>query len=187
MGDEVSMDLNGFDGEELLHLAIKLANQQKYVEALTCLKQACRLEPSNGTLLYFMGVVYAQIDLYERGLTTMERAVQLDPTLHVAHFQIGLLYFTSNRVAQAIEAWRPLERLSDDEPLLMFKTGLEALAREDFDACRQYLREGIARNTTSQAINADMAQILERIEDRFTQDMSSASRASGLDSSLVPN
>jgi tetratricopeptide (TPR) repeat protein len=181
------MDLTIFDVDELLHLAIKLTSQEKYVEALSCLKRAAKLEPMNGTLLYFIGLVYAHLDMYERSLATMERAVQLDPQLNTAHFQIGLLYFTSNRLTEAIKAWRPLEALEENDPLLLFKTGLEALARDDFDSCRDHLAQGIARNPDNAAINADMGRILERIHDRTTAQADAlASGLNGVPDSRLP-
>ena len=160
----MTMDLTAFDSEELLHLAINMAGQQRYADALTCLKQAAKMDPSNGAAVYFIGIIYAQINLYERALATMQRAVQIDPSLHIAHFQIGLLNFTSNRVAQAIEAWKPLDKLGKLEPLYLFKMGLEALAAENFDRCREYLTEGIALNGVNEPLNDDMRKILQRIQ-----------------------
>lgn len=163
------MDLTIFDVDELLHLAIKLTSQERHGDALACLKRAAKLDPRSGTVVYLIAAVYAQLDMYDRSLSTMERAVQLDPGLSTAHFQIGLMYFTSNRLAQAIEAWKSLENLSEDEPLFLFKTGLEALAREDFDACRKYLSEGVARNVMNPMLNADIERILRGVGNRETQ------------------
>ncbi len=159
----VPVDLSLFDAEELLHLAINLSAQQKFGEALSCLKRANKLDPKNAAVIYFTAVIYAQINLYERALATMQHAVQMEPALDIAHFQIGLLYFTSGRVSEAIEAWRPLNRLGDEHPLYLFKAGLEALAREDFDACRNYLRQGIALNAENEPLNNDMRKILQRL------------------------
>lgn len=160
----MQMDLTVFDTEELFHLAIKLTGQQKHAQALACLKRAAKLAPHNGAVAYFTGVVYAQINLYERALAMMKHAVQLDPSLDIAHFQIGLLCFTSNRVSEAIEAWKPLDHLGSEQPLFLFKTGLEALAREDYAACREYLTRGIRLNTDNEPLNGDMRMVLQRIE-----------------------
>jgi tetratricopeptide (TPR) repeat protein len=164
-----TMDLTAFDTEELLHLAISLSGQQRYADALNCLKQAAKLSPENGAVAYFTGVIYAQIGLYERSVALMQRAVQMDPNLHIAHFQIGLLYFTSGRIAQALAAWKPLDGLGEQEPLFLFKAGLEALSLDDFDGCREYLTRGIELNTQNEPLNADMRKVLERIEGLSTQ------------------
>lgn len=181
------MDLTHFDVEELLHLGMKLTAQQRYADALACLKRAARLDPHNGTVTYFIAVVYAQINLYERALTTMKHAVQLEPGLDIAHFQIGLLYFTSNRLAEAIEAWRPLDRLGEEHPLFLFKAGLEALARDDFATCRRYLNRGIRLNATNEPLNNDMRAVLQRIEGQPTSvPAAAAPEAPGSDAPGLP-
>lgn len=157
------MDLSLFDAEELLHLSINLSAQQKFPEALACLKRAHKLEPKNASIVYFTAVIYAQLNLFERALGTMQQAVQMNPALDIAHFQIGLLFFTSGRVSEAIGAWQPLNRLGDEHPLYLFKSGLEALAREDFDACRNYLKQGIVLNAENEPLNNDMRKILQRL------------------------
>ena len=162
----MQLDLTAFDTEELLHLAISLTGQQRYGDALMCLKRAARLDPKSGAVVYFTAVIYAQLNLFERALTTMRQAVELDPALDIAHFQIGLLCFTSARLSEAIAAWQPLQRLGDEHPLYLFKTGLEALARDDFDACRSYLQRGMQANTQNAPLNKDMQAILDRIDSR---------------------
>jgi len=160
------MELSSFDVEELLHLAINLSGQQKFAEALTCLKRAAKLDPKNAAVIYFTAVIYAQINMFDRALAMMQQAVELNPALDIAHFQIGLLYFTSGRVSEAIEAWRPLNRLGDEHPLFLFKAGLEALSREDFEACRHYLSQGIALNAENEPLNNDMRKILHRLSEQ---------------------
>lgn len=162
------MDLSAFDTEELLHLAINMSAQQRYADALGCLKQAAKLDPANGAILYFTGVIYAQIGMYERALASMRHAVEADPGLDIAHFQIGLLLFTSNHAAEAVEAWKPLDQLGEDHPLFLFKAGLEALSRDDYDACRSYLNSGIEANTENEPLNNDMRKVLERIQGLHT-------------------
>lgn len=154
------MDLSSFDAEELLHLAIDLSGRQQYAQALACLKQAATLAPEHAGVAYFSGVVYMQTGLAERALQSFQRAVQLNPELHMAHFQLGLLLYTSEREAQAIDAWRPLNNLGEAHPLYLFKAGLEALERQDFDACRSFLNKGIAVDPHGGPLNEAMRGFL---------------------------
>lgn len=154
------MDLSSFDAEELLHLAIDLTGRQQHAEALSCLKRAATLEPTHAGVVYFTGVIYVQTGLAERALQSFQHAVQLNPDLHLAHFQLGLLFYTSEREAQAIDAWRPLDRLGEAHPLYLFKAGLEALERQEFDACRDFLNKGIAVDPQSGPFNEAMRGFL---------------------------
>jgi hypothetical protein len=66
-------------------------------------------------------------------------------------------------VADATAAWKALDGLGPAHPLFLFKSGLEDLARDDFEGCRSRLREGIAQNKFSEVLNTDMQRLLGRI------------------------
>jgi hypothetical protein len=70
---------------------------------------------------------------------------------------------SSNRRAEAISAWQPLEALGDNHPLSLFKRGLEALARDEFAACRDFLQRGMQLNTENLPLNGDMQKVLDAL------------------------
>lgn len=169
-------DLDLFDVEELLHLAVDASAKQRNLESLAMLKRITALEPNHAKAVYFTAVVYAQIGLFERALEMMKRAVDLEPGLDIARFQLGLLYFTSGRVPEAVRAWEPLDSLGPQHPLFLFKTGLSALGRDDFAACRSYLQRGIDANEQNPPLNADMQKILDRIPNDADQKGAASTR-----------
>lgn len=155
------MNLSTFDAEELLHLAGSFLGQRKPANALECLKRASQLEPANAKVLYLTAVVYCQTGLVKRAVQSLEQAIQIDPELSVAHFQFGLLLYGTERYAEASAAWAPLDRLGQEHALVLLKTGMEALAREEYELCRHYINRGIERNTENEALNEEMRKILK--------------------------
>lgn len=151
------------DAEELLFLAMDAAKHDRHDAAIGFLKRAIEQEPGHARARYFLGAEHAQIGMFDRAAEEMSKAVELDPALHTAQFQLGLLHLSSGRTDLASQAWAPLGRLGPADPLFLFKEGLEALARDEFDACRDYLSRGIAANTLNADLNADMALVLERL------------------------
>ena len=89
--------------------------------------------------------------------------VALDPRLWGAHFQLGLLHSTSGRLDEALRAWAPLDALAEDHPLRLFKTGLERLEQGDDEACIAHLTAGIEANHESEALNANMRLVIEKV------------------------
>lgn len=154
------------DADELLHLALRASEQGEHEQAITLLKRAADLSPKNGRICYMLGAEHAQIGLYDRAVQEMSTAVALEPDLHTASFQLGLLHLTSGRVAEADQAWKPLDGLGAENPLTLFKTGLLQLARDEFDLCLQNLRKGIANNTSNSALNKDMQRVISDVENR---------------------
>lgn len=157
--------ITNLDHEELLHLAILASRENRHEEAIRHLKAALEIAGDNARIHYFLGAEHAQIGMHERAILDMSKAVALDPTLHTAHFQLGLLHLTFGRTNEAYGAWQSLDALEKEHPLFLFKTGLLALAADDFPACKLNLEKGIAKNSLSEALNQDMRQILQKIDD----------------------
>ncbi len=157
------------DVDELLHLAIHASQQNRHEDTMNYLKQALEIAPENAKVHYLLGAEHAEIGLYDRAVTDMEKAVKFDPSLVTAHFQLGLLHVTAGRVDQAVKAWKPLDALGQENPLYLFKTGLEQLVRDQFDSCIDSLSRGIKLNTMNEALNKDMQRIIDDVKARQQQ------------------
>ena len=151
------------DCKECFSLAIDSAKRNQHGEAVAYLKRCIELDPTEARAHHFLGAEYAQIGMIDRAVETLTRAVELDPSLYTAVFQMGLLHLTSARVDDAILVWKGLDGLSEEDPLQLFRTGLEALARDEFDYCREALRRGIAVNSRNPTLNDDMQLVLDRL------------------------
>ena len=151
------------DAEELLHLAIRCSQESRHEEAIAYLKQALEDEPDNAKVRYMLGAEHAEIGMYDRAAKEMAEAVKLDSSLVAAQFQLGLLHITSGRVAEADEAWKPLERLGENNPLFLFKTGMLHLVRDEFDECISCLEKGISLNTDNAPLNKDMQRVIDNV------------------------
>jgi tetratricopeptide (TPR) repeat protein len=155
------------DTDELLHLALRAADQNQHEQAIVYLKRALEQSPRDARLHYMLGAEHAQIGLYDRAAQEMERAVELDPGLSTAHFQLGLLHLTSARVERAEQAWAPLDQLDSGHCLRLFKTGLLHLARDEFQQCADLLARGMAANTLNASLNQDMERVLDQVQQRL--------------------
>ena len=76
---------------------------------------------------------------------------------------LGLLYLTMAQPNHSITTWAPLEHLDEGAALKYFKRGLEALIRDDFEACVSLLRQGIQLNTQNTPLNRDMSLVIDRV------------------------
>ena len=139
--------------------------------AIEYLKRGIELNPKDGRLHYMLSAEHAQIGMYDQAIQGMELAVALDPTLHTAQFQLGLLHLTSGRTDQAYAAWAPLDDLGEDNFLYLFKSGLEHLARDEFEPCIAMLQKGISLNQTNTFLNTDMQRVINDVQKKI-QDQS---------------
>jgi Flp pilus assembly protein TadD len=151
------------DAQELLHLGMHAVGNNDPRQAVECLKRCLQLEPDHPQATYMLGAVYAQIGMYDRAKDNMARAIELNPAEHTARFQLGLLHLTSGRLAEAETVWLHLDALPSDHYLNLFRSGLLALAQDDFARCVQSLEQGIAANTSNEPLSADMRKVLESV------------------------
>ncbi len=152
------------DESEMLHLALHAMGNDHHEESMRLLKRTLHAYPSSARARYLLGAEHAQIGMYDRAVAEMAEAVKLDPGLDVAHFQLGLLHVTAGRVHEAQAAWVPLDRLPADNPLRLFKSAMLHLVRDEFAACAEDLRAGIAHNRTNKPLNDDMRRLLADVE-----------------------
>ena len=158
----MSTPLPTLDADELFHLALKSTQENQTEKAIEYLKRAVNLNPGNGKAHYLLGALHAEIGMYDRAALEMARALEIEPELHAARFQLGLLHLTSGRLQPAKEAWQPLEKLGEEDPFCLFKTGMLLLAEDDFENCIRYLEKGIANNTINLPLNNDMKRVMEK-------------------------
>ena len=131
-------------------------------EELSRLERAVQSNPHDAKLRYLLGAELAQHQQYPRAVAEMKEALVQMPDLHTARLQLGLLLLTLGQPAAAMAVWSSLERLPEGSPLRMFKQGLEALIRDDFNECIRFIEAGILRNSENAPLNHDMRLIVDK-------------------------
>ena len=137
--------------------------QKDGASARALLEQAVQDHPGDPRPLLLLAAELVHEKELDRAEATYIAVLQLAPAYAIARFQLGLLQLTSARPAAAFATWGPLEALADDDPLRLFKQGLEALARDDFEEARRRLVAGMAHDLENPALNRDMQLVLDRI------------------------
>ena len=137
--------------------------------ALLRLQRAADEHALDGRPLLLMAAEYAQAGNFDAAEACFISALQRAPDFSIARFQLGLLQFSSGRPAAAAATWAPLDLLAQDDPLRLFKAGLEYLAQDKFDAARHWLMQGIAKNDTNSPLNQDMQRVVDEIDKLQTQ------------------
>lgn len=153
------------DRDHVLKAVVSALVAQRHDQALKALKRLEQLEPGSAWGLYLKGVVRMQAGALDKALELMQQAVVVDPALYAAHFHIGLLLFNDDQDAAAAEAWKALEPLGPDHPLVLFTKGIWAWAVDDFDICRKHLNRGLELGQAQGLFDAPMRQILAWVDE----------------------
>ena len=177
MNDPNAAAQGQLDSEELMFLALQAMEQDRDDEAIQYLKRALVLEPKSGILHHLLGAVYAQLGMIDRAIDEMTQATVCNPQLHMARFQLGMLYFTSANLPEAETASEPLGTLPEDNPLRIFRSGLLHMARDEFPAAVADLKRGLELNTEHPSLNHDMQMLLEMSQQAIAESDAQAAGA----------
>jgi tetratricopeptide (TPR) repeat protein len=148
---------------EGIEQALQLSRTGDGAGAIRFLRDAAEREPRSAVVRLLLGAELAQAGALAEAEAWLAEALLCSPELHVARFQLGLVQYTSGRVAVARITWQPLLGLGAQEPLRDFVLAFEALAGDRFDEALAHLQSGIALNETNAPLNADMQRLADRI------------------------
>ena len=153
------------EADALVQAGLAASQANDADRALDLFAQASAACPSSGIPHFLAGSEYAARGQIDRAEAELANAVLLAPALHIARYQLGLLQFSTGRVAVAIVTWGPLFNLDDTHALGHFVRGFTALAHDQFAPAKSHFEAGLARNTDNAALSHDIEQVLRGIHD----------------------
>jgi Tfp pilus assembly protein PilF len=119
-------------------LANSLIFELKWQEALTHLKRAIELEPSNATAHQWYGDVLYIMGRSVDALPEMRRAVQLDPSSPVINIDLGYNALIAGRLNEAESALRKGLALDPTFPFARTNIMAVKMARRQYDSVHVY-------------------------------------------------
>jgi tetratricopeptide (TPR) repeat protein len=97
--------------DPLLEQGLAASQANDSVRALDLFAQASAAAPTAGLPHFLMASEWASLGEIEKAEAAFANAVLLAPDLTIAHYQLGLLQFSSGRAALALVIWQPLLQL----------------------------------------------------------------------------
>jgi len=146
--------------DDRMQALLEAAGGQDGAAALDAAERLSGEYPADPRLHFLRGSMLAAERRYPEAHAAMSRAIEVAPGYAIARFQLGLLELSSGDPAAALGTWAPLQALDEDNPLRLFSAGLEHMARDEFEAARAKLEQGIALNQENPALNRDMRMVI---------------------------
>lgn len=146
----------------IVQQALQASAVDDTTRAVALFEEAIRLEPSDALPHYLLGVELASAGQVDNAEAAIARALLLDPSLQMARFQLGLLQYTSGRLAIAMMTWQPLAS-GEDSYLQRFVTGFALMAQGDVAGAIASVEAGIAMNDENAPLNGDMHGVIQRL------------------------
>lgn len=166
------------DASDLLQLALLDIEATNHEAAITKLTEASSLESSNAAIHFLLAAEYAETGHHARAIEGMKHALSLDPELHVAWFQLGLIYFTQNELTSAAEAWKPLNVLGDEHAFSLFAAALLKLGVGHRDTAIPLLEKALHAEPAIPALRGDIERTLNNVRKQVSADPEDESASS---------
>ena len=106
-------DTAGTDPDALIALGNAYALAGRLGDAAATFRRILAAHPAHALALQDLGIVQLQMKDVPGAESSLRRAVQLDPTLGGAYTALGVLFATTGRKAEAIDAWQRGAALGD--------------------------------------------------------------------------
>lgn len=132
--------------------------------AVEAFRRAVEAQPDSAVPRFLLGAELAQRGDFDGAEAEFANAVLLAPDFDIARFQLGLLQFSSGRPAVALVTWAPLLERDHSTSLQCFATGFALLARDDLSGAMELFRAGRDLPPQNGALNADIDNVMERIQ-----------------------
>ncbi len=168
-----NLDTSNASSTDLIQHGLAASRSGDTDQALQWFRAACERDPKAGVPHFLIGAELAQTGDIGGAEAAYSTAVLLSPGFDMARFQLGLLQFTSGRVASALLTWQPLFGLPQTVALQRIVSGFAALAADEFDQAIALLRAGIELNRDNDALSADLSKLIARIESSQVQNAES--------------
>lgn len=132
-------------------MADVLNSRGAYPSALEYIKEAITADPQNAYGMYLESQILENMERYSECTSAAQEAVRLsDGAYPFMQFQLGQCYFDSGNWSQAASAYRIAAEAYKDDAAAAFNLGL-SLLRQGFGAdARQWFREALNRNPSSE-------------------------------------
>jgi superkiller protein 3 len=99
------------------------AGLDKPTDAISAYKQAIRVDPSDASAYYYMGIACGKLGQYQEALEAHKKAIGIKPAFAPAHYNMGLIYGQLLEFEQEMAAYIRAIRVDPDYVPAHFKLG----------------------------------------------------------------
>ena len=90
------------EAAESYNKGLQLTRAGKYAEAIGEFRASLKLDSTNVTTLYALGVAYKRNKEYDKAIETYQKAVTINPRYAEAHYALGLIHQSKGNHTRAI-------------------------------------------------------------------------------------
>lgn len=152
------------DFENIMQAAIDASQSNNSEAAISLFIKASDIAPNAAAPYLLLAAEYMELTQHELAEMAYGRAILTNPELHIARLQLGLLFFTTDRLELAVATWTPLTNLEDKNYFFHFAQGLIAIIHNNQALAIEQLNLGLLKNTENIPLNSDMANLLSKLE-----------------------
>lgn len=166
---EAAVELRQSVSVALLLKLAHLANQQGDHEgALGYLAHARDLDPNNGAIHFFFGMVCVEMNLAEEAYQSLKKAVRFTPANPYYNYALGAVIMDRDVVREAYPYFRKYCELKPDDPRGHLALGAAYFYGHDIELARQEL-EGVMKHPATAASAHYFLGRIAKQEGKFTE------------------
>lgn len=132
----------------------------KFMQAISQLSDAIRLNQMNSEAFYYRGLAYVMTGEFERALTDFTDAVRLNPKYAEAYRDRGGTYYGQNQLQKALDDLNTTLKLTPDDPKAHYVRAEILYDMREYEKAMADCREAVRLDPKNSIAQAILAQIL---------------------------
>ncbi len=156
---------NPHDATAWASLALDLAREEKYAEAVPAYRKALALNPRLPGLQLNLGLAEFKQGHFEAALAPLRAASTADPGTEQARTLLGMSYYGARRFSEAIKILRPLSSADPGNMELRQVLAQSCLKARDYSCATTEFHHIVEQNPNSAAAHLLMAEALDGLKE----------------------
>lgn len=128
---------------DAIQLAFKYYQEGNLRQAALICEQIIENEPTETTVLHFLGIIYQQLEDYDDAIKYLKTALQLDPNSFQGFYNLGIAFEKKGELNAAIDCYRKVIEINPNFVEAFIRLGNARRSQGGFDEAVDYYRKAI--------------------------------------------
>jgi len=150
------------DISEIIQSALHHYQSGDLHQAKDFCEKILEIQPDNGEILYFLGIVYAQLEKPDLAIEYIERSLEFNPENADAHFALGLDYQKKGNVDEAISHYQKALQINPNLPGICNNLGMAYQGKGCFDEALECYQKAVTLDPHLAEAQYNLGNLLHR-------------------------
>ena len=146
---------------EILSEAMQKHKNGQHDQSIALYKKVLEMAPENPDALYFLGIVYCELENFEAGIKLITKAIEILPDYYLYHINLGHIFYKQEQFQNAIHHFQKSLELEKDNADIFYHIATCYVKLKDYPSAINYYNSAIQINPFMYQAHLDLGVVLQ--------------------------